>query len=318
MKAEYIPQTSADLMTVNAARVSMDKESTEFTYRKDKPKGSDEGLVSYLATHRHWTPFSHVRFTLASDFVFVDLENINPEDVASAAWRTDKNKGIFKFRTSLYGWAHLIKNDLIKEAFRLDVIHFIYKVAPECAKALLPYAPVRDKPHHLWQVTDETDPAFIDVTMRETVPIFVARQRFKHMIGTTYNEVSRRYVDDTPDFYDIAEWRSRPDGSIKQGSGGVHPDNEDMCGYTTTFHNDFRELYGETIQEGFAPEQVRSLLPQSMLTSYYVTASLNAWNRAYQQRIDSHAQKEIQDLAVEWDNIMLASEHSAIWKSISS
>ena len=39
------------------------------------------------------------------------------------------------------------------------------------------------------------------ITLRETVPIFVARQRFKHTIGFTYNELSRRYLDDDPDFY---------------------------------------------------------------------------------------------------------------------
>ena len=57
------------------------------------------------------------------------------------------------------------------------------------------------------------------ITLRETVPIFVARQRFKHMVGFTYNEVSRRYVDDEPTFYVPDSWRSRPDGSVKQGSG---------------------------------------------------------------------------------------------------
>ena len=57
------------------------------------------------------------------------------------------------------------------------------------------------------------------ICMRETVPIFVARQRFKHMVGFTYNEVSRRYVDDEPEFYTPNTWRSRPEGSVKQGSG---------------------------------------------------------------------------------------------------
>ena len=45
------------------------------------------------------------------------------------------------------------------------------------------------------------------ITLRETIPIFVARQRFKHTIGFTYNEVSRRYVDDTPEFYLPDLWR---------------------------------------------------------------------------------------------------------------
>jgi thymidylate synthase (FAD) len=55
------------------------------------------------------------------------------------------------------------------------------------------------------------------ITLRETVPIFVARQRFKHTIGFSYNEVSRRYVDDTPEFYLPDLWRFKAD-NVKQGS----------------------------------------------------------------------------------------------------
>ncbi|MFC0282071.1 FAD-dependent thymidylate synthase [Camelimonas abortus] len=54
------------------------------------------------------------------------------------------------------------------------------------------------------------------ITMRETVPIFVARQRFKHVVGFSYNEVSRRYVDDEPEFYEPEVWRKRAD-HVKQG-----------------------------------------------------------------------------------------------------
>ena len=57
------------------------------------------------------------------------------------------------------------------------------------------------------------------ITLLETVPIFVARQTFKHQIGFTRNEVSRRYVDDTPEFHVPEVWRARPVGGIKQGSG---------------------------------------------------------------------------------------------------
>ncbi|AYA64272.1 FAD-dependent thymidylate synthase [Alteromonas sp. RKMC-009] len=318
MKAELITPISNDLLVVNAARVSMDKESKEFTYRKDKPKSSDEGLLNYLATHRHWTPFSHVRITMVSNSPIVDLDDIDPEDVASAAWRCDV--GRYKFRTSLFGWAHLIRNGLITGYSICDVVHLLFREAPEAAKALLPeyeegaYA-CRG---HVWAPIGETDPAFIDVTMRETIPIFIARQRFKHMVGTTYNEVSRRYVDDTPEFYEIEEWRSRPDGSIKQGSGDVHPESDSMCATVGFRTINAAEEYDGHISDGFAPEQVRSTLPQSMLTSYYVTSSLKAWNRAYRQRIDSHAQKEIQDLAKQWNKILRRSEHRGLWLNLSS
>jgi thymidylate synthase (FAD) len=55
------------------------------------------------------------------------------------------------------------------------------------------------------------------VTIRETVPIFVARERFRHTVGFVYNEVSRRYVSDTPEIWRPEVWRSKPEGSIKQG-----------------------------------------------------------------------------------------------------
>lgn len=141
------------------------------------------------------------------------------------------------------------------------------------------------------------------ITLRETVPIFVARQRFKHMVGFTYNEVSRRYVDDEPKFYVPKVWRSRPEGSVKQGSGSKSvPVNRDFPPeHLFEFCKDY---YLKMIEAGVAPEQARMVLPQSMYTSYYVTGSLAAFARAYVQRIDSHAQKEIQELAKQWGEII--------------
>jgi thymidylate synthase (FAD) len=142
------------------------------------------------------------------------------------------------------------------------------------------------------------------VQMRETVPIFVARQRFKHMVGFTYNEVSRRYDDSPPEFYVPETWRLRAENK-KQGS------SDEIVGENTNIKTDYRlfldhcrNMYESLLEDGVAPEQARMVLPQSMYTSYYVTGSLAAWARAYKQRIDEHAQKEIQDLALQWGNII--------------
>lgn len=159
------------------------------------------------------------------------------------------------------------------------------------------------------------------ITMRETVPIFVARQRFKHVVGFTYNEVSRRYVDDTPEFFSPDVWRSRPDASMKQGSGAgiishlneqfLMPGKDRSIMATTeisVLHERYCEFaaayYNALIESGVAPEQARMELPQSMMTSYYVTGSLAAWARAAKLRLDPHAQKEIRDLAHQWDDII--------------
>lgn len=54
---QYVSHMGDDLTVVNAARVSFNKESMEFT-------GRDEKLISYLAKHNHWTPFAHPQITL--------------------------------------------------------------------------------------------------------------------------------------------------------------------------------------------------------------------------------------------------------------
>jgi thymidylate synthase (FAD) len=159
------------------------------------------------------------------------------------------------------------------------------------------------------------------ICIKEKVPIFVARQRFKHTIGFSYNEVSRRYVDDPPEFFTPDVWRSKPVGSMKQGSGSetiehlVYVEQEDPPIGTTVIEIPIKDeyqafldyvvhLYSKMLEDGVAPEQARTVLPQSMYTEYYCTGSLSAWARAYKLRIDAHAQKEIQDVAIKWDEII--------------
>ena len=157
------------------------------------------------------------------------------------------------------------------------------------------------------------------IQMRETVPIFVARQRFKHMVGFTYNEVSRRYVDDEPKFFLPDEWRKAPANS-KQGSDGPLPYHQlEYTDGLKDHHEMCANYYRWLIDEGIAPEQARMVLPQSMYTSYYVTGSLAAWARAYKLRIDPHAQKEIQDLATQWGEIIGAiPELKYYWEALTN
>ncbi len=134
------------------------------------------------------------------------------------------------------------------------------------------------------------------ITLRETVPIFVARQRFKHVVGFTYNEISRRYVSDTPSLHIPEHFRSAA-ANVKQGSAGMHPNSDHWLEHYKDVVNLCVARYEHMIADGVCPEQARMVLPQSMMTSYYVTGSLAAFARLYNQRSDSHAQQEIQDLA---------------------
>jgi len=105
-------------------------------------------------------------------------------------------------------------------------------------------------------------------------PIFVARQLVKHKF-LRWNEISRRYVDDEPELYE-PYWRCRSEDK-KQGSGGpmeISLDAEMM--FQATCRNAFT-TYSIMVEQGVAPEQARSILPQNMMTEWYWSGSLDAF-----------------------------------------
>lgn len=134
------------------------------------------------------------------------------------------------------------------------------------------------------------------VTLRISAPVFVARQWFRSVVGTARNETSRRYVDDAPTYFLPDDLRSRPDASIKQGSGGKHPWSEYWLGRINKMYEAVDTLYAGMVRDGVAPEQARIILPVSHVTEWYETASLAFYGRVAGLRLDSHAQGEIQDL----------------------
>lgn len=137
-------------------------------------------------------------------------------------------------------------------------------------------------------------------------PLMVARQWWKQVVGSdhtmdAWNESSRRYITEEPVFYipDYVEWRSAPANS-KQGSGapvdyqtGVAL-TDDLIDYIDTGV----KLYEQAIHDGVCAEQARLFLPAyGMYVRWYWTASLQSVLHFLDQRLESDAQKEIQDYA---------------------
>lgn len=185
---ELLDAFGDDLTVVNAARVSFSKESSIFTER-------DEGLIKYLASHNHCSPFFHP---------------------------------MLRFRTKM--------------------------------------------------------------------PLFVAREWYRHTIGFARNEVSRRYVDSPVEVWlpGPSEMRERHP-SKKQGSV------ENVVTNATSLSEECSELvtccsnmYNKMIQEGVAPEVARTILPLGTYTEFIETASLAAYARLWALRVSPDAQKEIQ------------------------
>jgi thymidylate synthase (FAD) len=299
-------QPDSDLKVVNAARVSFHKEShwrcgcggtpidepcchEPGDYRlSDK----DAGLIHYLATHRHWTPFAHIR----------RLTSLAPDTFARLAPEII-NCGGFEVKVS--------GDDIIFLSLSLahvpvfPTFGYLFQDCSESVMALkgdFKHEPRISLP---WSLAPSLTPA----TLHIKLPIFVDRQLVTHKVGFVRNEVSRRYLDgdDLPiEFHTPTIWRSRPPKNIKQGSG-VEMDYYQHCfdcrsadgDGDTNLSADAVALYeyNERTRCNVAPEQARIVLPLSTYTEHWTTASLRSWARLFHLRSDAHAQHEIQQYA---------------------
>ena len=198
-----------DLMVVNAARVSFEKESYEMTL-------GDQKLITYLAKHNHVTPFFHPQ-----------------------------------------------------------------------------------------------------IQFRIRMPLFVAREWYRHQIGFSRNEVSRRYVDSKPECWIPDTIRER-DSNKKQGSKDSEVYDSELCKQIfEKSMNDSVARYDCLLKMNVAPELARCVLPQSMYTEFIETGSLAAYARLYQLRTTPDAQREIQWYAREIGK-HLETKFPISWKAITS
>lgn len=141
------------------------------------------------------------------------------------------------------------------------------------------------------------------ITLRMQAPIPIRVQCFKHKIGFVESEESRRYISSRPEFFQPPAWREAA-ANVKQGSAGIHPDSSNIHNRYFEHCRDSIELYENMIDDGVCPEQARFVLPQGCEVNWVWTGSLYAFANAYNQRSDSHAQKEIQDLFAVVDKII--------------
>ena len=122
-------------------------------------------------------------------------------------------------------------------------------------------------------------------------PIFVARQLVKHQVGLVWNEVSRRYVDDEPEFYIPKNWRLKADNK-KQGS------SDETIEYNIDGSIMFvKQTYENLLKAGVAPEMARMVLPQNLYTEWYWSGTLMAFARVCNLRCAKDTQWETRQIA---------------------
>ncbi len=166
-------------------------------------------------------------------------------------------------------------------------------------------------------------------TFHVKAPMFVARQLVKHKF-LRWNEISRRYVDEKPEFYEPDEWRGRSKDK-KQGSSGVleldkmyahgeYKHIKDVFEKEPEKYGVYRDsivpdlsildevhecdeyvisIYRKLIAAGVCPEQARMVLPQSTMTEWYWSGSLDAFADMCNLRCASDTQAETQSVAVQ-------------------
>lgn len=132
-------------------------------------------------------------------------------------------------------------------------------------------------------------------TFHVRAPVFVARQLVKHKF-LRWNEVSRRYVDEQPKYYSPTTWRGRADDK-KQGSSGEVSLSYRTISVLAKHEVWCNKAYKQLLEQGIAPEQARMVLPQSTMTEWYWSGSLDAWSDMCKLRSAEDSQEETRKVA---------------------
>src|SRR6266702_1935848 len=287
MYVTFIPgkQINSDLGIVNAARVSLSKKHEAFE------KEGDKKLLSYLLKNKHWTPFAHSR-------LYFILHKFD-KDERLEFYSNNNTSGMVVKKIGRYYYLKASVFSLLSDTSRFsqkrqdcifDTLCILYpetmdaKVNGKYPTFVFASNCAELSEEYIAQICVKKSTEFyklLCVTLLIKVPIFIARQIRTSQVGFAYsdnyvesesfvfNEVSRRYVSDEPEFYDIKTWRVRKGESVKQGSTGVA--NKHVQRYMEVEQDIITKVALENYtfymdEHAIAPEQARALLPQSMYT----------------------------------------------------
>lgn len=142
------------------------------------------------------------------------------------------------------------------------------------------------------------------LTLRIKMPIFIARQWFKHQIGLSRNEVSRRYVSYDPEFYMPDGFREMAENKKQGSSDVISAQSEQLVSLVHNMNDKAEAVYQNLLACNICPEQARMVLPQSMMTEFFETGSLQAYLRIMALRTSPDAQKEVRDYGEEVGTII--------------
>lgn len=132
-------------------------------------------------------------------------------------------------------------------------------------------------------------------TLMIECPLFIRSQIHRHRTFS-FNEISRRYTSEAIEFWIPTTLRGQAEKN-KQASDGLVNNQEGLLEAYKLTAEMSEQWYNDYINAGVAREQARAILPQSLLTRFYMGGNLRNWVHFLELRLDSHAQYEVQVIA---------------------
>ena len=124
------------------------------------------------------------------------------------------------------------------------------------------------------------------------VPLFIRSQIHRHR-AFSFNEISRRYTSEELEFWKPTTFRGQSKSNRQASDGTV-----DVTGDNWEWYAGIQlGYYNHLLESGVAREQARAVLPQSLLTKFYMGGNLRSWAHFIELRRDEHAQYEVQVVA---------------------
>ncbi len=142
-------------------------------------------------------------------------------------------------------------------------------------------------------------------------PIFVARQWFRHRIGS-FNEISGRYTELHTGFFVPTLLRQNKTSNHQASIEGDFSDEEieSMMTEWNYVLDIVKSTYESLLEKGLAREQARAILPLGTYTEFYWTVNLRSLFNFIRLRTSEDSQAEMRGYA---DIVKLIAEEKAPW-----
>lgn len=141
------------------------------------------------------------------------------------------------------------------------------------------------------------------LSVKITCPLVIRSQIMRHRTFS-YNEVSRRYTSENIELFDLNSFKKQADKNL-QCSTEENIDCPEIAEHLVTqAYIHAVRTYEMLLGAGLSREKARFVLPQGVMTSFWMTGNLLNWFKFLSLRLDAHAQEECREVAQDILNIL--------------